>query len=224
MANKNSSGMCNTKSALLLIVLLLVVPSSLCFGQKRKKTLADFEKEYVGKAYIKAEERLEMVPFKNASSILLYKCTPISNLPSDTSAFGFSYDELVKEWKETASDSILLQNSDITEISDILINSSNVETAYKMAEEAYKHYLEDPNGIFGYARGRTRDFPERIYVTDPSHLFIFYNDQNQMINYIGFNFYSSGNNSFSKNRIEFIDQVTINFLKHYIDRKQLIKL
>lgn len=213
-----------TKSSFHLILLLLVLPNSLCFAQKRKKTLADFEKEYVERVYIKSDERLKMEPFVDASSILLYKCTPIPNLPTDTSAYGFSYDNLVRQRIETASDSTILETSNIIEISDILINGKNVETAYKMAEEAYNHYLTYPNDIFGYATGGSWDYPERIYLTKPSHLFVFYNDKKQMINYVGFNFNSSGNNSFSKNRIDSIDQMTINFLKHYLDRNQLIKL
>lgn len=203
---------------------LLILISTLAYGQKRK-TLADFETEYLERVYIKEEDRLNMIPFVNASSVKLYNCMPLKDIPEEVS-HPFSYDTLVNTWIETAWDSIELNNSNIIELSEILLNSMNAEYAYRYAEEHYINYLEyirtnKTGGDFsaGYVHGRTWDVPPSIFITQPSHLFVFYDQNKKLINYIGLKLKVDNIPKFSKSRLDSVNALVLNQVEYYIENK-----
>lgn len=184
----------STLSAFLLSF-LLVISSSSCLAQKNKpKTYVEFEKEYIDRVYTSTEDRMLMEPFKNATTIKIYTCSPIEYLPKDTIANSFSYDNLVNIWINKSTASILLTQQDIIALSDIIINSKKVEYAKQFAKEHYKDYLafEKSNKTnekyaAGYAFGHTRDYDGNIKMTifQPDYLIVFYDNEKKTISYIG---------------------------------------
>ncbi|WP_149913793.1 hypothetical protein [Sphingobacterium cavernae] len=199
----------------------LICLSNIVSAQNRK-TLADFEKEYTEKEYIDLKQRLNTYPFKETHIIKIYSCNPNPNLTNDTIENNFSYDNLIKDWIENAEDSTLLNQKDIEVISDIILNSNNVETAYKMAEKAYKHYNLYPNDIFGWAKGVSgTTIYERIKIIQPTKLLAFYNNKFELIYYIGLDFSKAQSESFSKDDSIKLHGFSDNLLKMYFNKISL---
>lgn len=157
-------------------------------------TFTDFEQEYINRVYVSAEDRLLMEPFKNTTSIKIYTCTPIEYLPKDTITYEFSYDNLISIWTNTSKDSILLNHQDIIALSEILINSKNVEYAKQFSKEHYNDYLAFSKNAktkekysAGYAFGYIKDYDGNTKKTifQPDYLIVFFNDKAKEISYIG---------------------------------------
>ncbi|WP_164109358.1 MULTISPECIES: hypothetical protein [Sphingobacterium] len=213
----------NLKLTIALSYLLIIIRTQ-AYGQERKK-LTDFEEEYLERVYIKYEDRLTKPPFVNSSFTKLYSCITLKNLPKEV-PFPFSYDTLVNTWIKTASDSITLNENNIIELSDILLNSANAENAYKFAEIHYKDYLgfiqtNKNNNEFsaGYATGWTRDFPPSLFLIQPTYLFVFYDQNKKLSNYIGINSNIKSIPLFSKRDHDPITFTVRNQIKYYIENK-----
>lgn len=150
-----------------------------CLGQARgqtKKTFIEFEREYVERAYIKAEDRLNTRPFDTATKVAILECR--DKLSKETILL--SKDSLLQKWSDNPKVIHTLDTSAILVLSDILLNTVNVETAYKYAERAYQAYVEDS----GFAYGWTWDPPPSLDDFIPSHLILFYDSQGSVNNYI----------------------------------------
>ena len=112
-----------------------------------------------------------------------------------------------------------MKQKDIEIISDIIFNSYNVETAYKMAEEAYKHYSLDPNGIFGWAHGGSgRTMYKKVVIIQPTKLLAFYNSKFELISYIGLDFRTTNSQSFSKENSIKLHHFSDNLLNIYFNK------
>ncbi|HMR19482.1 MAG TPA: hypothetical protein PKA53_09305 [Sphingobacterium sp.] len=169
--------MFRTKSIYIITFGLAILFSGNGFSQEKaqiKKSFIEFEREYVEKVYIKAEDRLSTRPFDAASKVVILKCR--DKLSKQTT--WVSKDSLLRKWSYNPKAMYTLDTNSLLILSDILLNTVNVQDAYKYAERAYQAYIDDS----GFAHGRVSDVPP-LGDFVPSHLILFYNSQNAIMDY-----------------------------------------
>lgn len=169
--------MLKIKSILIIFFSSTILYSSNSFGQQNirtKKSFVEFEREYVERVYIKAEDRLSTRPFDKASKVLILECR--DKLSKETS--WVSKDTLLRKWSDNPKAVYNLDTNSLLVLSDILLNTVNVQAAYKFAEKAYRAYLDGS----GFAYGQTSDIPP-LGDFVPSHLILFYDSQDSIMGY-----------------------------------------
>lgn len=114
-------------------------------------------------------------PFNKAAKVAILECR--DKLSKEEKAW-LSKDYLLQKWSDNPKAIYTLDTNRLLILSDILLNTVNVETAYKYAERAYQAYIDDT----GFAYGWTSEVPP-LEDFVPSHLILFYDRQDTVVDY-----------------------------------------